>query len=157
MNSKEAKDATNLIGLKLSMALGKFVKQPKTDQILQEIKLSTQNILAKMEANLCGYEVTEVKTLWDSWTLKEKANWFIKNKVFSFIAKKAKKQVDEINRVNYENAEDDDWEYVKYPDWCVSTPKGIIKVNTKIKLAQPIKFITFEGLNLQLESQNETE
>jgi hypothetical protein len=120
-----------------------------------DIKRSVSTMLANMEAELYGYETVDVKTLWESFSLKDKAKWVWYNKITSKGAK-IRKMVDEENQSNRaealanmdEDSEDDpDYSYIQYPDLAMLSPKQVMRVTTKIKLNQPIEYI---GLSLQI-------
>ena len=138
---------SNLIGQRIS---------PATKE---DIKRSVNETMARMEADIYGHEVLKVTTLWEDYSRLEKVGWFLLNRVFSFVSNSWRSEIDEMNRVLYEEAmseideEDEeliypDYNRIKYPRLMETSPKTMILVDTKVRLVQPMKFIS---LNVQLD------
>lgn len=149
--------------------LTKFVGDKNNKAIREKINLGTQKLLANIEADLYGYKIERCDTMWNMFSLKQKTQWYWSNKITSKGAKE-RKRIDKINAAKYqeyleelENCEE--WELddinperIKYPEWAESNPKSIIKTEFKIKINQPVEFITteleFNGLEAQIGKKN---
>lgn len=84
----------------------------------------------------------KAESLWEQWSLREKIEWFIANKLFKCIGSHARKKVDEFNEKLFKAHRDGSIELMKYPAFAIKCPKDIIVVNMSVKLATPIEFIS---------------
>lgn len=139
-------------------SLKKFIGKKNTQNIAEQIKMKTQELLLKQNAIMNGAEPDSIKvnTLWRTFTIKQKALWFYYNKLTKIGAKK-RAAIDQINEKNLEQNYLEDyegWEWedyfdlIQYPDLYQLSPKSIMRVDFKIRPAQPLEFI---GLELQIE------
>lgn len=149
----------------LKELLSKFVGEKNNKSIRERINLGTQKLLAKIEADLYGYEIERCDTMWNMFSLKQKAQWYWNNKITSK-GSTERARIDKLNKIAYneylkeledcEEWEIDDCNYdsIKYPEWAESNPKSIIKTEVKLRINQPVKFIEvdleFNGLEAQI-------
>ena len=94
----------------------------------------------------------KVDILWNSWTLKQKAKWFLTNKICPWIAKDTRDlhTIQDLNILelyaNWVDAEHPFAEPSVYrsdmPEWAIINPKSIVISDITIRPIQSLDFIT---------------
>lgn len=164
MKTKQFKDMTQeerhqSVKDNLVNGMRQFIGKRGGKKISKEIKRTMQKLLGQMEADLFSYEIKKCDSLWNTFSLKEKINWYWAK--LTGKAAKTRAFIDEKNKIQYqyavEQAEADEdletdayayYERMEYPDWAQSTPKGIIRFETVIKPTQSFEWIP---LSVQLD------
>ena len=136
----------------LQANLSTFIdEKPSKEDIIEVCK---KTMIAYLEAEMFGGEVISVKTGWDKMTPTDKSMWFICNKLFPIIGKKARALYDDAYIEYYENLfeeEDKPPFNVKLPLIFHDNPKTVIITDVSIKLNTPIEYMEFKGIKTQLE------
>jgi len=124
--------------------LSRFIGQKTSSVLKNEVQTSMNEMLASLNTqlnNFHSFEAVEVKTLWETFTFKEKLNWIWVNKLTSK-SKKIKKEIDALNEKNLAE-QGEDFDYTPYPEIVDSHPKRTMKATILYKLKTPINHLHF--------------
>lgn len=99
----------------------------------------------------------QVDILWNKWSLKQKAKWYLTNKVFKWIAQETRDlhTVQDLNILelyaNWSDAEEPFAEPSCYrsdmPEWANPSPKNIVVSDITIRPTQAVEFI---NINIEI-------
>lgn len=144
---RNIKDTVEKLTTQIKSDLTKaFLDKRVGESTLNDVKLATSKMLAKMEAELHGYKVDKCDMLWNTLTVSQKAKWYFYNRLVRSLGDKHRAIIDEQNRLAYE-ADPEDYNYQRYPWWLEPSPKTMAVVEVTIQPIQPLEWIS---LSVQL-------
>jgi hypothetical protein len=144
---------------------------PKLDDVKNSVGRYLDSLSTRQLVH--GYEVGEVKQLWQSWTLKQKFKWSIYNKlpVIKEISAEHRNLIHEHNSMidlihaleipdpsclhssESDETYDDLYKYKRkeLPEHLICDPKTIVLTDVKIK---PVKSLDFISINVEVSGDN---
>lgn len=148
---------TAFIERDLKSSFGELVgkKLETADAIKDQVSLATQRCLHNLNAQIHGGEVIACGTMWERFTWKQKAKWFIVNKLVPEIGAKARAQFEVARKAWYDEMPREDFEDGNYFPLSIDplfelNPKGIIQTEVSMRLREPVEFI---GIKLAIENE----
>lgn len=144
-SDEHTKEITQELMLKMMGAFGLSLlgikKDTQTkDKVTEQVSKTLRNYEGQGHIRPKDYDVTKVDVLWNTWTLKQKAIWFLMNKIFTWVARNKRAMIDELNS-KLDVDSDEYYERVKYPYWASSSPLATMIVDMEVALTQPIECI----------------
>lgn len=120
----------------------------------EKVKQVLENAVSKLvdKKMLDGADDTDVKVtiLWESYTWKDKAMWYLCNRVFPSIAADARQTVNRLsNEINDKLWELGEEPFVGtsqdcLPRWAIQSPRTVLVTDFKVRPVQALEYVTLK-------------
>lgn len=128
----------------LQYALKPLIGKMNTSYAQSEIKSKMMDVLTKYNKE----SEVETDVLWNTYSAWQKFVWFLANKVFTFVGRLKRREIEKLNASLYSEESEEYYRMpIPAPWWAVDNPKGCILVTTVITNSKPIEFLE---LNLEI-------